>query len=167
MSLDFKGVSRSLGEKSLTENLVRKAGRNNKGRITMFQKGAGHKRRYRLIDFKRNKIDIPAKVKAIEYDPNRTTHIALLYYKDGEKAYILAPQGLSVGDEVISSTSLMDMKPGNCLPLSAIPLGTEVHNVEMRPNKGGQLARSAGSRAHLVARAGKYCQLKMPSGRFA
>ena len=166
VGIDFKEVtrSRSSGEKSLTESLVRPAGRNNRGRITVFQKGCGHKRRYRHIDFKRNKMDIPGKVKAIEYDPNRTAYIALLHYKDGEKAYILAPQGLSVGDEVISSSTLVDMKLGNCLPLSAIPLGTEVHNVEMRPHKGGQLARSAGSRAHLVARSGKYCQIKMPSG---
>ena len=164
VSADFKDVSRSLGEKRLTEKLKQSAGRNNKGRTTMFQKGGGHKRRYRLIDFKRIKLNIPGKVKSIEYDPNRTTYIALLHYKDGEKAYILAPQGLSVGDEVVSSDALMDIKPGNCLPISIIPLGTEIHNVEMRPSKGGQLVRSAGSSAHLVARAGKYCQLKMPSG---
>ncbi len=160
---DFKEVTKSTPEKSLTVPLRRKAARNNHGQITIRHQGGGHKRRYRLIDFKRLKLDIPAKVVAIEYDPNRTARIALLSYADGEKAYILAPVGLKVGDSIISS-SKADIKPGNSLPLSVIPMGTLIHNVEVRPGKGAQLVRGAGTAATLVGRVGKQAQVKLPSG---
>lgn len=160
---DFKEITKSKPEKSLTAPLKRKAARNNTGMITVRHQGGGHKRRYRLIDFKRTKTDVPAKVVGIEYDPNRTCRIALLSYVDGSKAYILAPVGLNVGDTVISSETA-DIKPGNCKPLSAIPAGTTIHNIEIRPGKGGQMCRTAGAAAILVAKLGQYCQVRMPSG---
>ena len=160
---DFAEITRSEPEKSLVRPLKKSGGRNNYGRITACHRGGGHKRRYRLIDFKRNKLEVPAKVATIEYDPNRTTRIALLHYTDGEKRYILAPQGLRVGDMVVSSPNA-DIKPGNTLPLQNIPTGTLVHNVEMKPGKGGQLARAAGSSAQLMAKEGKQAHLKLPSG---
>lgn len=160
---DFSEITRSYPEKSLTEPLRKKSARNNYGRITMRHHGGGHKRRYRLIDFKRNKMDIPAKVATIEYDPNRTSRIALIHYMDGEKAYIIAPVGLNVGDTVVSG-SKADIKPGNCKMLSEIPTGTTIHNIELRPGKGAQICRGAGTSAVLVAKLGPYCQVKMPSG---
>lgn len=150
-------------EKSLLEPKKRISGRNNLGRITVRRRGGGHKRHYRVIDFKRNKEGIPGKVTQIEYDPNRSAHIALITYLDGEKRYILAPVGLEVG-QTIESGPDADILPGNALPILNIPLGTEVHNVEMRPGKGGQLVRSAGAFAQVVAKEGKYAQLRMPSG---
>ncbi len=150
-------------EKSLLEPKKRISGRNNDGRITVRRRGGGHKRHYRIIDFKRNKEGIPGKVAQIEYDPNRSAHIALIAYLDGEKRYILAPVGLEVGQMIMSGAEA-DILPGNALPILNIPLGTEVHNVEMRPGKGGQLVRSAGTFAQVVAKEGKYAQLRMPSG---
>ncbi len=160
---DFAEITRSEPEKSLVRPLKKSGGRNSYGRITARHRGGGHKRRYRLIDFKRNKLEVPAKVATIEYDPNRTTRIALLHYVDGEKRYILAPQDLRVGDMVVSSPKA-DIKPGNTLPLPNIPTGTLVHNVEMKPGKGGQMARAAGSAAQLMAKEGKQAHLKLPSG---
>ena len=160
---DFAEITRSEPEKSLVRPLKKSGGRNSYGRVTAYHRGGGHKRRYRLIDFKRNKLEVPAKVATIEYDPNRTTRIALLHYVDGEKRYILAPQGLKVGDMVVSSPNA-DIKPGNTLPLQSIPTGTLVHNVEMKPGKGGQLARAAGSAAQLMAKEGRQAHLKLPSG---
>ena len=160
---DFAEITRSEPEKSLVRPLKKSGGRNCHGRITCRYRGGGHKRRYRLIDFKRNKLEVPAKVASIEYDPNRTTRIALLHYVDGEKRYILAPQDLRVGDTVVSSATA-DIKPGNTLPLLNIPNGTLVHNVEMKPGKGGQMARSAGSAAQLMAKEGRQAHLKLPSG---
>jgi len=160
---DFAEITRSEPEKSLVRPLKKSGGRNSYGRVTARHRGGGHKRRYRLIDFKRNKLEVPAKVATIEYDPNRTTRIALLHYVDGEKRYILAPQELRVGDMVVSSPNA-DIKPGNTLPLQNIPTGTLVHNVEMRPGKGGQMARAAGSAAQLMAKEGKQAHLKLPSG---
>ena len=160
---DFKEITKSQPEKSLVRPLNKKAARNNRGRITVRHKGGGHKRRYRLIDFKRFKTGIPAYVKAIEYDPNRSSRIALLSYKDGTLSYILAPVNLEVGGEVLSSDTA-DIKPGNSLPLIKIPTGTEIHNIELRPGKGGQLVRSAGVGAVLAAKDKDYCQVKMPSG---
>jgi large subunit ribosomal protein L2 len=160
---DFAEITRSEPEKSLVRTLKKSGGRNNYGRTTVRHRGGGHKRRYRLIDFKRNKLEVPAKVATIEYDPNRTTRIALLHYVDGEKRYILAPQGLRVGDMVVSSPQA-DIQPGNSLPLSNIPTGTLVHNVELKPGKGGQLARAAGSYAQLMAKEGTQAHLKLPSG---
>lgn len=160
---DFKEITKDKPEKSLTAPLKRKAARNNTGMITVRHQGGGHKRRYRIIDFKRTKTDVPATVVGIEYDPNRTCRIALLSYTDGSKAYILAPVGLNVGDTVLSSENA-DIKPGNCKPLSAIPAGTTIHNIEIRPGKGGQLCRTAGAAAILVAKLGQYCQVRMPSG---
>jgi large subunit ribosomal protein L2 len=159
----FEEITASKPEKSLTEPVRKTGGRNNAGRVTAWQRGGGHKRLYRIIDFKRNKEGIPAKVASIEYDPNRSAHIALLFYVDGEKRYILAPVGLKVGDRVMTGADA-DIKPGNCLKLANLPLGTVVHNIEMRVGKGGQLARSAGSSAQLIAREGKYATLRMPSG---
>ncbi len=156
-------LSKKEPEKSLLEPLKRSGGRNNMGRITCRHKGGGHKRRYRRIDFKRDKFDVPGRVAAIEYDPNRSARIALIHYKDGEKRYILAPLGLSVGDEIISS-DVCDVVPGNSMPLKNIPLGTMVHNIEMRPGKGGQIVRSAGASAQVMAKEGKYVQLRLPSG---
>lgn len=160
---DFSEITKTDPEKSLTTALRRKGARNNYGRITMRHHGGGHKRRYRIIDFARTKVDIPATVASIEYDPNRSCRIALLNYIDGEKRYIISPVGLTVGDKVIASASA-DIKPGNNLQLKDMPTGTTIHNVELRPGKGGQLARGAGSSATLVAKLGKYCQVKLPSG---
>ncbi len=158
----FDEITKSKPEKSLTISLSKKAGRNNNGRITCRHRGGGHKRLYRIIDFKRNKFDIPAIVASIEYDPNRTARIALLNYVDGEKRYILAPVGLSVGDKVISGANA-EITVGNALPLEKIPLGTIIHNVEFKPKRGGQLARSAGALAQVVAKEGNYVHVKMPS----
>lgn len=160
---DFAGITRTEPEKSLLEPLPKSGGRNNLGRITVRHRGGGHKRQYRRIDFKRDKLDIPAKVATIEYDPNRSARIALLHYLDGEKRYILAPRKLAVGDTVIS-TEKADIKPGNCMPLKSIPLGQHVHNIEMKIGKGGQIVRSAGGYAQLMAKEGKYALLKLPSG---
>lgn len=160
---DFSEITKSRPEKSLTKNISRPAARNNHGQITIRHKGGGHKRLYRMIDFKRDKLDVPARVVAIEYDPNRTSRIALLHYADGEKSYIIAPVGLNVGDKIISSESA-DIKPGNALLLSQIPVGTIIHNVELRPGKGAQIARGAGIGASLVSKEGKYCLVKLPSG---
>ncbi len=162
-TLDFKEISRKRPERALTLPLKKSGGRNVYGRITSRYIGGGHKRLYRVIDFRREKFDIPAKVAAIEYDPNRSSNIALLHYTDGEKRYILAPMDLKVGDTIMSGDRV-DIKPGNSLPLKNIPLGTMVHNVEMKPGKGAQLIRSAGSAGQLMAREGKYAHLKMPSG---
>ncbi|RME04071.1 MAG: 50S ribosomal protein L2 [Deltaproteobacteria bacterium] len=159
----FEEITRTTPEKSLLRPLKRRGGRNQQGRITCRHRGGGHKRRYRVIDFKRNKLDIPAKVVSIEYDPNRSSRIALLHYQDGEKRYILAPLKLSVGDTVIASENA-DIKPGNALPLRCIPDGTLIHNIEMKLGKGGQLVRSAGTYAQLMAKEGKYAIIKLPSG---
>ncbi|HEY8945459.1 MAG TPA: 50S ribosomal protein L2 [Polyangiaceae bacterium] len=160
---DFADVTTSEPLKSLTEGKASTGGRNHYGRITSRFRGGGHKQRYRVIDFKRAKIGVPAKVAEIEYDPNRTARIALLHYVDGEKTYILAPDGLKQGDTVISSRNA-DIRPGNSLPLGEIPAGTMIHNIELRKGKGGQLVRSAGSAAQLMAKDGVYAQVKLPSG---
>lgn len=160
---DFAEITKVRPEKSLTESLRKKAARNNTGMITVRHKGGGHKRRYRVIDFKRLHVDVPAKVVAIEYDPNRTCRIALLNYVDGTKGYIIAPVGLSVGDTVLSGDNA-DIKPGNCKPLHLIPAGTTIHNIELRPGKGAQMARGAGASAVLIAKLGEYCQVRLPSG---
>lgn len=159
---DFAEITKSEPEKSLLEPLSKKGGRNNNGRITTRHQGGGHKRRYRVIDFKRNKDGVPAKVAAIEYDPNRSARIALLHYLDGEKRYILAPQKLGVGDMVQSGPG-SDIKPGNALALGDIPTGTVVHAIELQPGKGAAIARSAGSSAQLMAKEGDYAILRMPS----
>lgn len=159
----FDEITRTTPEKSLLRSLKRKGGRNVHGRITCRHRGGGHKRHYRVIDFKRDKIGIPAKVASIEYDPNRTSRIALLHYADGEKRYILAPTNLRVGDTVVSGPDA-DIKPGNTLPLSNIPLGTHVHNIELRIGKGGQIVRSAGTYAQLMAKEDRYALIKLPSG---
>jgi large subunit ribosomal protein L2 len=159
----FEEITKTKPEKSLLRPLKKHAGRNNYGRITSRHRGGGHKRRYRLIDFKRNKLHIPARVASIEYDPNRSARIALLHYADGEKRYIIAPLRLSVGDQVLAG-STADIKPGNALPLKDIPLGTIVHNVELQVGKGAQLARSAGAFVQLMAKEGNYAQLRLPSG---
>ncbi|MGI6238292.1 MAG: 50S ribosomal protein L2 [Christensenellales bacterium] len=161
--LTFEEITKKEPEKSLTTDLRRRAGRNNQGKITVRHHGGRARRKYRIIDFKRNKDGIPATVKAIEYDPNRTCFIALLYYADGEKRYILAPLGLKPGDKVMSGEG-SDIKPGNCLPISAIPLGTLVHNVEIKVGKGGQMVRSAGTAAQVLAKEGAYAQIRLPSG---
>ncbi len=160
---DFRDLTTSSPEKKLLERQLRSGGRNNHGRITTRFRGGGHKQRYRVIDFKRGKIGVPAKVAEIEYDPNRSARIALLHYADGDKSYILAPDGLRQGDQVVSSRNA-DIRPGNCLPLQAIPAGTTIHNIEMRKGKGGQLVRSAGVSAQLMAKDGDYAQVKLPSG---
>lgn len=159
----FEEVTAKRPEKSLTVGLPKKAGRNNYGRITMRRRGGGHKRLYRIIDFKRNKLDMPATVASIEYDPNRSARIALLNYEDGEKRYILAPVGINVGDTVEAGEKV-DIKPGNALPMVRIPVGTLIHNIELHPGRGGQFCRSAGTYAQLVAKEGKYVLLRMPSG---
>jgi len=159
----FDEITKEQPEKSLTVALRKTGGRNNHGRITARHIGGGHKQRYRIIDFKRDKHKVPAKVFSIEYDPNRTSRIALLHYADGEKRYIIAPDGLKVGDTVTSGTG-SEITVGNALPLSEIPLGSFVHNVEVKPGKGGQFGRSAGSSLQLMAKEGDYAQLKMPSG---
>jgi large subunit ribosomal protein L2 len=160
---DFSEITKKEPEKSLLAPLKRSGGRNNKGRITMRRRGGGHKQRYRIIDFKRRKIDVPSKVAAIEYDPSRSARIALLHYADGEKRYILAPNQLKVGDTVVAGPEA-DIKPGNALPLDRIPLGTMVHNIELVAGKGGQMARSAGAYAQLMAKEGGTATLKLPSG---
>jgi large subunit ribosomal protein L2 len=159
----FEEVSKTEPEKSLIQIIKKSGGRNNNGRITARRRGGGHKRYYRIIDFKRNKDGIPAKVAAIEYDPNRSARIALLHYVDGEKRYILAPQNLSIGDMVMSGPEA-DIKPGNALPLANIPLGTHIHNIELRLGKGGQIVRSAGTYAQLMAKEDRYALVKLPSG---
>ena len=161
--MDYSGLSKVAPEKSLLAPLDKKAGRNSYGRITVRHRGGGNRRKYRIIDFKRNKFDIPATVMTLEYDPNRSAFIALVEYEDGETRYIIAPVGLKVGDKVISSTEA-DIKPGNALPLTHIPTGTFIHNVELYPGKGAQLARSAGNQAQLMAKEGKMALLRLPSG---
>ena len=161
---DFSEITKKTPEKSLVVSLKKNAGRNNQGKITVRHHGGGSRRKYRIIDFKRNRKDgIPAKVTAIEYDPNRTANIALICYADGEKAYILAPAGLTVGMTVMSGEAA-EAKVGNCLPLAQIPIGAEIHNIELYPGKGGQLVRSAGNSAQLMAKEGKYATLRLPSG---
>ena len=150
--------------KSLTQGLRKKGGRNHHGHITARRIGGGHKRRYRLIDFKRNKLDVVGTVQRIEYDPNRTAFIALIEYSDGELAYILAPQRLNAGDEVVAGTSGVDIKPGNAMPMASMPVGTIVHNVEMKPGKGGQIARSAGAYAQIIGKDQGYAQVRLSSG---
>jgi large subunit ribosomal protein L2 len=159
----FEEITRAKPEKSLTEPLKRHAGRNNQGRITMRHQGGGHKRQYRIIDFKRNKPGVPAKVFSIEYDPNRSARIALLHYVDGEKRYIVAPVGVKVGDTLMSGPTA-ELRTGNALPLRNIPLGTQVHNVELNPGQGAKMVRSAGASAQVLAKVGEQVQLRMPSG---
>jgi large subunit ribosomal protein L2 len=159
----FDDITTDQPYRPLTENLHRSGGRNNQGELTSWWRGGGHKRLYRIIDFKRDKRDIPAKVATIEYDPNRSARIALLTYADGEKRYILQPVGLKVGDTIVAGQNA-DILPGNALPLKNVPLGTLLHNVELKPGKGGQIARSAGSSVQLVAKEGEYASVKMPSG---
>ena len=159
----FDEITTSEPEKSLLAKRKRKSGRNNNGRITMRRLGGGHKKRYRIVDFKRNKIDVNGKVATIEYDPNRTARICLIHYLDGEKRYILAPEGIAVGDIIVSGNNV-DMKIGNAMPLRDIPLGTSLHNVEMKPEKGGQLARGAGTSVVLMAKDEKSAQIKLRSG---
>jgi len=159
----FENITATKPEKSLLKPLPKTGGRNAHGRITCRHRGGGHKQRYRLIDFKRNKTDVPARVASIEYDPNRSARIALLHYVDGEKRYIVAPNKVRVGDRVVASEKA-DIKPGNVLPLRNIPTGTQIHNIELRPGKGSQLVRSAGSFAKLMAKQGRYAHVKLPSG---
>ena len=161
--LSFDELTKKKPEKALLQSKKKNAGRNNQGKISVRHQGGGAKQKYRLIDFKRNKLEVPAKVAALEYDPNRSAFIALLHYLDGEKRYILAPLGLKVGDMVVSSDSA-DIKPGNSLTIQAIPVGTLIHNVELRPGAGAQVVRSAGTYAQLMAKEGKYATLRMPSG---
>ncbi len=160
---DYSELSKGGPEKSLLAPLNKNAGRNSYGRITVRHRGGGHRRKYRIIDFKRNKVDMPATVLTLEYDPNRSAHIALVQYEDGEKRYIVAPQGLKVGDTVVSGAGA-DIKPGNALPLSAIPTGTFIHNVEIYPGKGAQLARSAGVMAQLMGKENNMALVRLPSG---
>ena len=160
---DFSEITKKTPEKSLLQAKTRTAGRNNQGKITVRHRGGGAKKQYRVIDFKRNKDGIPAKVIGIEYDPNRTANIALICYEDGQKAYILAPEGLKDGMTIMNGPDA-EVRVGNCLPLSEIPVGTEVHNIELYPGKGGQLVRSAGNSAQLMAKEGKYATLRLPSG---
>jgi len=159
----FEEITRTEPERSLVKSLTKKAGRNNDGRLSVRHKGGGHKRKYRVIDFKRNKDGIPARVASIEYDPNRSANIALLYYQDGLKTYILAPNGLQVDQMVVSGPDA-DIKVGNALPLQNIPVGTLLHNIEMKPGKGAQMVRSAGGSAQLMAKEGSYATLRLPSG---
>ena len=161
--LDFDVITTDKPEKSLLAPKSKTAGRNNQGKITVRHHGGGNRQKYRIIDFKRNKDDIPAKVATIEYDPNRTANIALLVYADGTKTYILAPAGLKVGDTLMNGAEA-EVRVGNCLPLAYIPVGTEIHNIELVPGKGGQLVRSAGNSAQLMAKEGKYATLRLPSG---
>ena len=160
---DYSVLSRVKPEKSLLESKKKTAGRNSYGRITVRHRGGANRRKYRIIDFKRDKFDIPAQVMTLEYDPNRSAHIALLQYEDGEKRYIIAPNGLKVGDTVVSSKTA-DIKPGNALPLANIPVGTFIHNIELYPGKGAQLARAAGIMAQLMAKEGVYALIRLPSG---
>ncbi|MCL2696055.1 MAG: 50S ribosomal protein L2, partial [Clostridiales bacterium] len=159
----FEEITKKPPERSLTEDLKSKAGRNNSGRITIRHQGGGAKRKYRIIDFKRNKDSVPAKVFAIEYDPNRSANIALLHYADGEKRYIIAPMGLKAGDTVVSGPG-SDIKVGNALPIANIPIGTVIHCIEMKPGKGAQMVRSAGNAAQLMAKEGKLATVRLPSG---
>jgi len=159
----FKDVTVSRPEKGLTSGIHKSGGRNNRGRMTLRRRGGGHKRKYRVIDFRRDKLDVPAKVQTIEYDPNRTARIALLAYADGEKRYIIAPNKLNVGDTVISSETAQP-EVGNAMPMKSMPAGTFIHNVELYPGKGGQLCRSAGTTAQMVAKTDKYVTVKLPSG---
>ena len=161
--LSFDEITKSTPEKSLLTSLKKHSGRNNNGRISVRHQGGGNRRKYRIIDFKRNKMDVPATVLAIEYDPNRSANIALIQYEDGEKAYIVAPLDLKVGTTIISSATA-DIKPGNCLPIENIPVGTIIHNVEMYPGKGAQLVRTAGAFAQLMAKENGMAQIRMPSG---
>lgn len=160
---DFAEITRSTPEKSLLRPLKKSGGRNNFGCVTVWHRGGGHKRRYRLIDFRRNKLAVPGKVFSIEYDPNRSSRIALIHYADGEKRYILAPKGLNVGDTIESGPNA-EMRVGNAMPLEKITLGSTIHNIELRPGRGGQLARSAGTAAQLVAKEGAYAHVRLPSG---
>ena len=160
---DYSELSKNGPEKSLLRSLNKKAGRNSYGRITVRHRGGGNRKKYRIIDFKRQKFDVPGKVLTLEYDPNRSSHIALVGYSDGEKRYIIAPQGLTVGQEIMAGTSA-DIKVGNALPLSSIPVGTFIHNVELYPGKGAQLARAAGNMAQLMAKENKMALLRLPSG---
>jgi large subunit ribosomal protein L2 len=162
--LGFEEITKTKPEKGLVEPLRRSGGRNNTGRVTSHHRGGGHKRRFRLIDFKRDKRGIPARVQAIEYDPNRSARLALLCYADGERRYILAPDQLKVGDKVMAGGDGVDIKPGNCLPMKLIPVGTVIHNVELKLGKGGQMVRSAGAGAQLMAKEAGYALLKLPSG---
>ncbi len=162
-ALDLSDLSKKRPERALTEPLHRSGGRNNKGRITIWFRGGGHKRNYRVVDFRRDKRDVPAKVAALEYDPNRSARLALLHYADGDKRYILAPEGMKVGQTVVSGDGA-DILPGNALPLKMIPAGTMIHNLELRTGKGAQMVRSAGAAAQLVAKEGEYAQVKLPSG---
>jgi large subunit ribosomal protein L2 len=159
----FEEITKKRPEKSLIEPLKKHSGRNNQGRLTTRHRGGGNKRFYRRIDFKRNKPGVPARVAAIEYDPNRSANIALLFYRDGEKRYILAPLGLKVGDTVVSGPGA-PIRTGNALPLASLPLGTEIHNIELNPGRGGQMVRSAGTSAQLMAKGDGYAQIRMPSG---
>lgn len=159
----FEEITRTTPEKSLLAPRKQRAGRNNQGRITVRHRGGGHKRRYRIIDFKRDKYGVPATVASVEYDPNRTARIALLVYADGERRYILAPSGLNVGDTVMSGPDA-EIRVGDALPIYRIPLGTQIHNIELQPGKGGQLVRSAGTSAQLLAKEGTYAQIRLPSG---
>jgi large subunit ribosomal protein L2 len=160
---DFAEITKSVPEKSLLRPLRKQGGRNNQGLITCRHQGGGHKQQYRIIDFKRNKAGIPARVASIEYDPNRTARIALLHYADGEKRYIIAPLNLKVGD-IIKTTDQLEIQPGNCLPIGLMPLGTQIHNIEVKPGKGGQLVRSAGSLAEILAKEGEVAHIRLPSG---
>lgn len=160
----FDEITKSKPERSLTQALRKKGGRNNLGRVTVRHRGGGHKRRYRMIDFKRDKFDVTAEVIAIEYDPNRSARIALVQYEDGEKRYIIAPIGLSVGDVIGNGVEKARLRPGNALQIKDIPLGTQIHNIELQPGRGGQLVRAAGVSAQLVAKEGKYAQIRLPSG---
>ena len=162
--VERSGLHKGKPVKSLTRGLTKKAGRNSDGRITARRRGGGHKRLYRLVDFKRRKFDVPATVERIEYDPNRTAFIALIKYEDGQQSYILAPQRLGAGDQVIATQGRADVKPGNAMPMANIPIGTIIHNVELKAGKGGQIGRSAGNYVQLVGRDGGYAQLKLKSG---
>ena len=160
---DYSVLSKVAPERSLLEPMKKSSGRNNTGRITVRHHGGGNRTKYRVIDFKRDKVDMPATVKTLEYDPNRSAHIALVQYEDGEKRYIIAPEGLKVGDVVMSGANA-DIKPGNCLPFENIPVGTMIHNIELYPGKGAQLVRSAGNMAQLMAKEGEYALVRLPSG---
>jgi large subunit ribosomal protein L2 len=161
--LTFEEITKTKPEKNLTISKGKQSGRNNQGRITVRHRGGGSRRLIRIVDFKRQKLDIPATVSAIEYDPKRSARLALLTYADGEKTYIIVPLGVKVGDKLVSGSGA-DIKPGNCLPIDNIPVGTMIHNVEMQPGKGGQMVRSAGTSAQLLAKEGQYAQIRMPSG---
>ncbi len=162
-SYTFEEITKSKPERALVKPLLKHAGRNNYGRVTVRHRGGGHKRKIRIVDFKRNKLSVPAKVAAIEYDPNRTARLALLHYADGEKRYILAPLGVGVGDVVVAGPEV-EVRPGNALPIANIPTGTMIHNIEMKVGRGGQIVRSAGAAAQLMAKEGDYAQIRLPSG---